>query len=170
MTIHDLPAINASLNALSTVFLASGYALVRTKRIAQHRACMLAALTTSARRVSECLGLGPDDAWWGHMPLFWSGGLVIGALAAMAAGARIVLQEIVEPGTALALLEAERCTIMLGWHQAAPLGVPARGVWDLRLDNPPFAPAWPPGSPPPARLALLALQKPALGRPSRPAR
>ena len=48
MTIHDLPAINASLNALSTVFLASGYALVRTKRIAQHRACMLAALTTSA--------------------------------------------------------------------------------------------------------------------------
>ncbi|PYR32971.1 MAG: DUF420 domain-containing protein [Acidobacteria bacterium] len=48
MTIHDLPAINASLNALSTVFLASGYALVRTRRIAQHRACMLAALTTSA--------------------------------------------------------------------------------------------------------------------------
>jgi len=48
VTIHDLPAINASLNALSTVFLASGYALVRTRRIAQHRACMLAALTTSA--------------------------------------------------------------------------------------------------------------------------
>jgi fatty-acyl-CoA synthase len=80
-----------------------------------------AALTTSARRVSDCLGLGPEDAWWGHMPLFWSGGLVIGALAAIAAGARIVLQEIVEPGAALALLEAERCTIMLGWHQAAPL-------------------------------------------------
>jgi len=48
VTIHDLPAINASLNALSTVFLASGYALVRARRIAQHRACMLAALTTSA--------------------------------------------------------------------------------------------------------------------------
>ena len=48
MTIHDLPAVNASLNALSTVFLASGYVLVRTRRIAQHRACMLAALTTSA--------------------------------------------------------------------------------------------------------------------------
>jgi acyl-CoA synthetase (AMP-forming)/AMP-acid ligase II len=27
----------------------------------------------------------------------------------------------VEPGEALALLEAERCTLMLGWHQAAPL-------------------------------------------------
>ena len=48
MTIHDLPAINASLNALSTVFLASGYAFVRARRIAQHRTCMLAALTTSA--------------------------------------------------------------------------------------------------------------------------
>ena len=48
MTIHDLPAVNASLNALSTVFLASGYAFIRARRIAQHRACMLAALTTSA--------------------------------------------------------------------------------------------------------------------------
>ena len=48
MTIYDLPAINASLNALSTVFLASGYAFVRMRRIAQHRACMLAALATSA--------------------------------------------------------------------------------------------------------------------------
>ena len=48
MTIQDLPAINASLNAISTVFLASGYAFVRARRIAQHRACMLAALTASA--------------------------------------------------------------------------------------------------------------------------
>jgi len=48
VTIHDLPAVNASLNALSTVFLASGYAFIRARRIAQHRACMLAALTTSA--------------------------------------------------------------------------------------------------------------------------
>ena len=80
-----------------------------------------ASLTVSARRIADCLGLGPEDAWWGHMPLFWSGGFVMGALAAVAAGARIVLQEVVETGPALALLEAERCTIMLGWHQAAPL-------------------------------------------------
>ena len=39
----------------------------------------------------------------------------------LAGGGRIVLQEVVEPGTALALLEAERCTIMAGWHQAGPL-------------------------------------------------
>jgi uncharacterized membrane protein YozB (DUF420 family) len=48
VTIQDLPAINASLNALSTIFLASGYAFVRARRIAQHRTSMLAALTTSA--------------------------------------------------------------------------------------------------------------------------
>ena len=48
MTIHDLPAVNASLNALSTVFLVFGYTLIRTRRVAPHRACMLAALTTSA--------------------------------------------------------------------------------------------------------------------------
>ena len=48
MTIHDFPAINASLNALSTLFLVCGYALIRTRQIAYHRRCMLAALTSSA--------------------------------------------------------------------------------------------------------------------------
>ena len=80
-----------------------------------------ASLTTSARRVSDCLGIGPDDAWWGHMPLFWSGGFIMGALATLAGGGRVVLQEVVEPGPSLLLLERERCTVMLGWHQAAPL-------------------------------------------------
>jgi putative membrane protein len=47
MTLHDLPAINASLNATSSVFLVTGYVLIRARRIAQHRACMLAALSTS---------------------------------------------------------------------------------------------------------------------------
>jgi fatty-acyl-CoA synthase len=86
------------------------------------------ALTTSARRLADCLGIGPGDAWWGHMPLFWSGGLILGALATLAGGARLVLQEVVETGAALGLLEAEGCTIMLGWHQAGPL-----------LDHPEFA-------------------------------
>lgn len=48
MTLHDLPAVNASLNALACVFLVSGYVLIRARRIARHRACMLAALVTSA--------------------------------------------------------------------------------------------------------------------------
>jgi fatty-acyl-CoA synthase len=62
------------------------------------------------------------------MPLFWSGGFILGALATMAGGARIVLQETVDPASALTLLEAERCTIMAGWHQGGPL-----------LDHPDFS-------------------------------
>ena len=48
MTIHDLPAVNASLNALSGVLLLTGYALIRARRIGQHRQCMIAAFVTSS--------------------------------------------------------------------------------------------------------------------------
>lgn len=48
MTVHDLPAVNASLNAISGVLLIVGYALIRARRIEQHRVCMLAAFTTSS--------------------------------------------------------------------------------------------------------------------------
>jgi len=48
VTIHDLPAVNASLNALSGVLLLTGYALIRTRRIEQHRRCMIAAFVTSS--------------------------------------------------------------------------------------------------------------------------
>jgi putative membrane protein len=48
VTVHDLPAVNATLNALSGVLLVIGYALIRTRRIAQHRAVMIAAFVTSS--------------------------------------------------------------------------------------------------------------------------
>ncbi len=44
---HDLPAVNATLNAVSGVLLLVGYALIRTRRVEQHRVCMLAAFGTS---------------------------------------------------------------------------------------------------------------------------
>jgi len=43
-----LPAVNATLNGISTVLLTSGYVLIRRGRIAQHRLCMIAAFLTSA--------------------------------------------------------------------------------------------------------------------------
>jgi uncharacterized membrane protein YozB (DUF420 family) len=46
--IHDLPAVNASLNAVSAVLLITGYALMRARRIEQHRRVMLAAFVTSS--------------------------------------------------------------------------------------------------------------------------
>ncbi len=47
MNVHDLPAVNAALNALSGVLLVAGYFLIRTRRIEQHRAVMLAAFGVS---------------------------------------------------------------------------------------------------------------------------
>lgn len=47
MSIHDLPAVNASLNGLSAVFLAIGYIFIRRKNKTAHRNCMVAAFCTS---------------------------------------------------------------------------------------------------------------------------
>lgn len=44
----DLPAVNATLNATSAVFLGMGYWFIRQKRVEAHRACMLVAMTVSA--------------------------------------------------------------------------------------------------------------------------
>ena len=48
MQISDLPALNATLNGLASIFLTAGYVLIRRGRADLHKRCMLAALTTSA--------------------------------------------------------------------------------------------------------------------------
>jgi uncharacterized membrane protein YozB (DUF420 family) len=45
--VRDLPALNASLNALSTVLLVTGYVLVRQRKLIAHRNVMIAALVCS---------------------------------------------------------------------------------------------------------------------------
>ena len=47
MEISDLPALNATLNATSACLLAAGFYFIKQRRIAAHRACMIAAFTTS---------------------------------------------------------------------------------------------------------------------------
>jgi uncharacterized membrane protein YozB (DUF420 family) len=47
MTVNDLPALNATLNAISFVLLVTGYAFIRRKQWRKHRVCMIAALVTS---------------------------------------------------------------------------------------------------------------------------
>lgn len=42
------PHLNATLNALSGVFIVAGFYFIRTMQIAKHRACMLTASTISA--------------------------------------------------------------------------------------------------------------------------
>jgi putative membrane protein len=47
VTFSDLPALNATLNAVSAVFLTAGYRQIRNKNVPAHRACMLAAFGAS---------------------------------------------------------------------------------------------------------------------------
>jgi uncharacterized membrane protein YozB (DUF420 family) len=48
LSLSDLPALNATLNAIAATLLTIGWLLIKRGRIAQHRACMLAAFSTSA--------------------------------------------------------------------------------------------------------------------------
>lgn len=47
MSIHDLPAVNASLNGLSAIFLTAGFMFIRRKNISAHKRCMISAFVTS---------------------------------------------------------------------------------------------------------------------------
>lgn len=48
MTVTDLPALNASLNATSFVLLTTGWFLIRSGRRQAHKWCMISALAVSA--------------------------------------------------------------------------------------------------------------------------
>lgn len=48
MAIEDLPALNATLNAIAASLLVAGYILIRQGKIEQHRRVMLTAFGTSA--------------------------------------------------------------------------------------------------------------------------
>jgi len=47
MTISDLPALNASLNAVSTLFISLGWYLIRRGHWRRHIACMITAVASS---------------------------------------------------------------------------------------------------------------------------
>ena len=47
MTIHDLPAVNATLNGVSAVWLALGFIFIRRGNKIAHRNCMLSAFCAS---------------------------------------------------------------------------------------------------------------------------
>ncbi len=80
------------------------------------------ALCRAAEDVGAVLGLEAEDRAWGYLPFFFTGGLVAVALATLARGGTVVLQEVFEAGETLRLLEAERCTVFFAWpHQAEAL-------------------------------------------------
>jgi len=48
LQVQDLPAVNATLNALSALLLLTGYVMIKQRRLTAHRNVMIAALVTSA--------------------------------------------------------------------------------------------------------------------------
>ena len=55
MTIADLPALNATLNAVATLFLIAGYVFIKRGDRTRHRASMIGALLMSAAFLTSYL-------------------------------------------------------------------------------------------------------------------
>jgi putative membrane protein len=79
MTWHEIhPALNAILNGSSAIFLIAGFAAIRRRRVELHRACMIAAVTTSAVFLASYLTRYamtgthryPGDGWDKRLYLF----------------------------------------------------------------------------------------------------
>ena len=47
ISISQLPSLNAILNSISAILLTTGYVMIRTRRVALHRICMVSAFVTS---------------------------------------------------------------------------------------------------------------------------
>jgi len=47
ISLSDLPAVNAALNATSAVLLTIGYLCIRARKVTAHKACMASAFVTS---------------------------------------------------------------------------------------------------------------------------
>ena len=84
-------------------------------------------------RFAEWMRLSPDDRVWTAQPFFWTAGIAMSLGATLAAGACLVLQEIFEPGSALAMIEREKVTVVHAFpHQEKELGEhPDAGRRDL---------------------------------------
>jgi fatty-acyl-CoA synthase len=71
--------------------------------------------------IGERQHLTAADRVWLAVPLFWSFGSANALPAIMTHGGSIALQEIFEPGEALALLDEKRCTVYYGMPNMARL-------------------------------------------------
>jgi fatty-acyl-CoA synthase len=87
-------------------------------------------IVNNAMAVAHCMRLAEDDALCIPVPLYHCFGMVLGVLACVATGAKMVFSgEGFEPRATLAAVEAERCTAL---H-----GVPTMFI--AELDHPEFA-------------------------------
>jgi fatty-acyl-CoA synthase len=96
-----------------------------------------AGLIENMWEIGERLHMTPDDSLWLATPLFYGFGCENALYAVATHGSRLVLQEFFEPGEALRLLEAERCTVFYGMPNMvhalkAHADFPTRDITSLR--------------------------------------
>jgi acyl-CoA synthetase (AMP-forming)/AMP-acid ligase II len=85
-------------------------------------------------RFAEVLRLTDEDRVFTTYPFFWTAGIAMSIGPALSVGATLLLQEVFEPGEALALIERERATAVHAWpHQQKAMGEhPSAAGRDLR--------------------------------------
>ena len=76
MSVTDLPALNATLNGISFLFLVAGYVFIRRGQWRRHRACMIGAL------VMATLRNGSNQMGWPN----YMQEIIIGAVIILAVG------------------------------------------------------------------------------------
>lgn len=75
-----------------------------------------------SRRFADILRLDEDDVVFTSYPFFWTAGVAMSLGPTLYAGGCLLLQETFEPGAALALIEAQRATVVHAWpHQQKAL-------------------------------------------------
>ena len=79
-----------------------------------------------ARAWADCVGLGPGDRYLVVNPFFHTFGFKAGILACLVSGAALVPQAVFDAGQAMALIEAERITVLPG----------APTIYQMILDHP----------------------------------
>jgi putative membrane protein len=119
---HPLPLVNAVLNGLSACFLVGGIVMIKRGRPAEHRACMLAAFSTSCLFLGLYLYHKVVVVRGVHTPFPGPSALKVPYLVMLAT--HIVLAIAVVP---LALI-----TIHRGWHSRFPQHrAIARWTWPI---------------------------------------
>src|SRR5262249_29253493 len=75
-----------------------------------------------SHRFGDFLRFTPEDRLYTTYPFFWTAGIAMSIGGAFATGARLLVQELFEPGAALAMIERERATALHAWpHQHSAL-------------------------------------------------
>jgi uncharacterized membrane protein YozB (DUF420 family) len=103
MTLHDLPAVNATLNGIAALLLASGWLAIRWGRREMHRAFMISAIVASAVFLACYLYYHAH-----HLVTRYEGQGFMRALYFFILTTHVVLAAVVPPFVIAALIQAFR--------------------------------------------------------------